>query len=47
MDNSKNVVASKEYKSDTAFSCLCTTEDGRLAVGSDKGVVRMYPGVGK
>ncbi len=47
MDNSKNIVNTKDYKTDTDFSCLCTTADGRLAVGSNKGVVRMYSGVDK
>lgn len=47
MDNSKNIVNAKDYKTDTDFSCLCTTADGRLAVGSNKGVIRMYPGVDK
>ncbi|CCC71039.1 hypothetical protein NCAS_0G01520 [Naumovozyma castellii] len=37
---------SKEYKTKTEFSSICTTENGSIAVGSEKGDVRLYDRLG-
>lgn len=36
----------KTYKGDTQFNSITTTADGRLAIGSNQGVVRLYNQVG-
>lgn len=47
--NTKNKVVqdeSKDYATNTKFSSLGTTEDGYIAVGSEKGDVRLYDKLG-
>ncbi|GAV53161.1 hypothetical protein ZYGR_0AI04430 [Zygosaccharomyces rouxii] len=47
--NTKNKVVqdeSKDYATNTKFSSLGTTEDGYIAVGSEKGDVRLYDRLG-
>ncbi|KNZ56011.1 hypothetical protein VP01_251g3 [Puccinia sorghi] len=38
----RQVGAIKEYKTDVDFSCGTTTASGQVAIGSNKGIVRLY-----
>jgi hypothetical protein len=45
---SKNkIVVSKNYKTNTKFSCIASTSFGGLAVGSETGEIRLFKELGK
>jgi len=46
MSNKKTLANSKTYKTNPKLNSICATMNGRFAVGSDDGIVRLYRGVG-
>ena len=46
LNSQKTAVNQKIYKTNNQFSSICSTADGRFAVGSKQGVVRLYNQVG-
>ena len=42
LNTADKIASSRPYKTDPMFSCVATSESGKLAVGSFDGKIRLY-----
>jgi ligand-binding sensor domain-containing protein len=47
MNNEKTLATAKNYKTNPKFNSMCAAMNGKFAVGSEDGVVRLYRELGK